>query len=139
LVSAVVDGFFQGYIPRVAQPLAFVALITQPLFPALCLLSHLHKLVTLTFDLSVLFIIEKLLIFFLLICSLNPPNSLDFSSLQLLFISSNDFLLPFLYLFPDSLFIKRDILLTLETSPGIMPLLFLLVIATSFFHFDSLF
>lgn len=136
MVSAVLDGLFQGNIPRIAQPLAFIALIAQPLFLPSFSLSHLHKRVALAFDLSVLVIFEELLIIWVLICSLHLLNSLIISDFQLLLIISDDFLLPFLYLSPYSLFIKRNLLESLLVNPGILPLLFLLVISASTLSYD---
>ena len=136
MVSAVLDGLFQGNIPRVAQPLAFIALIAQPLFLPSFSLSHLHKRVALAFDLSVLIILEELLIIWVLICSLHLLNSLIISDLQLLLIISDDFLLPFLYLCSYSLFIKGNLLESLLVDTGILPLLFLLVISASTLSYD---
>ena len=136
MVSAVLDGLFQGNIPRIAQPLAFIALIAQPLFlPSFCL-SHFHKRVALAFDLTVLIILEELLIIWVLICSLHLLNSLIIFDLPLFLIISDDFLLPFLYLCPYSLFIKWDLLESLLVNPGILPLLFLLVISASTLSYD---
>jgi hypothetical protein len=136
LVSAILDGLFQGNTPRVAQPLAFDALIAQPLFLPSFSLSHLHKRVALAFDLTVLIILEELLIIWVLICSLHLLNSLIIFDLQLLLIISDDFLLPFLYLCPYSLFIKGDLLESLLVKPGILHLLFLLVSSASTLSYD---
>jgi hypothetical protein len=131
LISAVFDGLFQGDIPRVAQTLAFVALIAQPLFLPSFSLSHLQKRVALAFDLTVLIILEDLLIISVLICSNHLLNSLIIFDLQLLLIISNNFLLPFLDLSPNSLFIKRNLLESLLVNPRILPLFFLLFISAS--------
>ena len=90
----------------------------------------------LAFDLTVLIILEELLIIWVLICSLHLLNSLIIFDFPLLLIFSNDFLLPFLYLCPYSLFIKGDLLESLLVNPGILPLLFLLVISGSTLRYD---